>query len=524
MDVEGTYEGARAIQRSCNSTVKSQGWFPNRIYDYGQYHIRTGAIGGTFLRIAANSNQPHFDAELHHGSDGHVRFSFHVWPDGSYRIRSVFGGLCLGVRNASTAENALVRQYVCDTSNSQRWRLRPRLLQINLIARHSERCLAVGGSAEGSDARQSTCSEGVSVQRFHVEHVGSIPGLVTIDLYNLKNSSNGKCLVPTGASSATDVIVEQVTCSGAAHEKWIMSIAGDGYVMFANNATGKCLGVLAASTSNGAKVVQKSCTVAPSVQWWWANFTTRHIQLVQVANGNGFDIATANDTAVQKNVALINKLYRRFGTELVYDPLQDKSSVSNQALYDLDGEGEPPIPMLYTCPNGQSAPKEMCAQLYAATFPGKVVIFSRKQGGGYSSGDTGYIVMNQILDNLMCVDVPNVWLLAHEFGHYMGLLHTFNQYDSYASAVNAWILAGNDERAWDHDLLTDTRPEPFITTLNCLAPKSPTAVLPLYDGNLVPRPYTVNTDNILSYYLNASPKLTEKQGAITRMTSLQRDF
>ena len=86
--------------------------------------------------------------------------------------------------------------------------------------------------------------------------------------------------------------------------------------------------------------------------------------------------------------------------------------------------------------------------------------------------------------------VPDVQWLAHEFGHYMGLNHTF--YD---------------------DLLADTRPDPVFD--GCLAPHSATGT----SGGT-----TVDTNNVMSYYYNDTPIITPMQSSITRAEAFARGY
>src|SRR5262249_24749697 len=95
---------------------------------------------------------------------------------------------------------------------------------------------------------------------------------------------------------------------------------------------------------------------------------------------------------------------------------------------------------------------------------------------------------------LVCGDVPNNAWLAHEFGHYMGLTHTFAE-----------------------DYVTDTRPDGYVdgVTSKCLAPHTPTGNL---NGSLL------DTNNPMSYYYNVAMKISPMQAGVTRTAAFVRGY
>jgi hypothetical protein len=76
-------------------------------------------------------------------------------------------GKCLDVADASTADNARVVQYTCGTGTNQQWQVQDAGGgYFRLVARHSGRCLDVisGGTADGVRLIQYACGTGANQQ------------------------------------------------------------------------------------------------------------------------------------------------------------------------------------------------------------------------------------------------------------------------------------------------------------------------------------------------------------------------
>jgi hypothetical protein len=113
---------------------------------------------------------------------------------------------------------------------------------------------------------------------------------------------------------------------------------------------------------------------------------------------------------------------------------------------------------------------------------------------GHSSGEATYVAVNRLAEasELICpVDpIPNTRFLGHEFGHYMGLNHTFA-----------------DDSLWD------TAPDPSADT--CTATLMPW-------GTDVRTGQIIETNNIMSYYNNIDYIITPMQAALTRAAAYFR--
>ena len=281
---------------------------------------------------------------------------------------------------------------------------------------------------------------------------------------------DGRCLDVPNGSTLDDTPLQQYDCIGVNNEKWSFEPMTDGRVRIRNMTSSKCVDL-----SGTATLRQVTCDNTDSERWYYTSYVKRHIELVQVARTDGSDLATVTDTEANNLVSWANGIYRRFGTELVFTASSDRVTLNNTCLHDL-ADGDPV--------------SAACANATAASYPGKVVVFTRKGGGGNGFSYGKWLVIgNPATTAPVCPPstVPNVRWVAHELGHYMGLQHP-----------------GGGE----FDRLPDTRPDPGFA--ECLAPHSPTGT---QDG------VTVDTNNIMSYYYNETHVITPNQASIVRGTS-----
>lgn len=80
---------------------------------------------------------------------------------------------------------------------------------------------------------------------------------------------NDSCMETAGRSTANSAIVQQYTCSGAAHQQWYWETMPGGYVHIKNVHSGKCLNVKGASTSANAPIIQYTCGSSSSLNDQW---------------------------------------------------------------------------------------------------------------------------------------------------------------------------------------------------------------------------------------------------------------
>jgi hypothetical protein len=384
-------------------------------------------------------------------------------------------------------------------------------LPVEIISVGSGKCLDVADASpsNGANVQQFTCHAG-NHQTWFLSYLGNSD-------YQIRAGHVGGKNIDIAWGSVEDNANVQIYDSVTDAQIFRLLGLGDGSYEIVSKRSGKCLDVAGISASDNANIQQYTCNNGDNQRWWWSNFARRHVQLVQVATSAGTNRMTATDAVIQKHVDRANGVYRRYGIELVYDPSTDKSNVNSDALYQLGSSDS------YTCPDESTGTSGDCARRYAAAWPYKVVIFTRP-GNGFTSGDANHIAIGRLEDNAVCGDVSNTQWLAHEFGHYMGLNHTFvGDFADNASASKFLQDNGDNAVVFDGDKLLDTNPDPFYGGLECIGPHSSTATVALH-GSWGPVAFAVDTNNVLSYYYNANVRISAKQAALTRATSFARGF
>jgi chitinase len=116
-----------------------------------------------------------------------------------------YGGKCVDVAGASSANGTTVDLYTCNGTNAQQWAASGSTLQA------LGKCLDVAsaGTANGSRVQLYDCN-GTGAQQW--THSGN----------QLVNSASGKCLDATGPSSADGTPLQIWTCTGAANQAWTL--------------------------------------------------------------------------------------------------------------------------------------------------------------------------------------------------------------------------------------------------------------------------------------------------------------
>jgi hypothetical protein len=127
------------------------------------------------------------------------------------------------VTGRSYENGALMQQWEClnpQTAQNQVFTLVPGNGNYELIARNSGRCVDVlNGSAEnGARAQQWTCNGGPQ-QKWAGPAVETVGG---VNYINLIAKHSGKCMDVTGASTANGAGIQQWTCNGGNQQKWTL--------------------------------------------------------------------------------------------------------------------------------------------------------------------------------------------------------------------------------------------------------------------------------------------------------------
>jgi hypothetical protein len=115
-------------------------------------------------------------------------------------------------------------------------------------------------------------------------------------------------------------------------------------------------------------------------------------------------------------------------------------------------------------------------------------------GRGFSWWDYDFVIMPGFSVTTVC-GVQNLGLLAHEFGHYFGLPHTFGPiFQSEQDATDYYLSNFQNPNIFDGDrwLLGDTLPDPFIQSFQCDTARNSIV--------LAGTPFALARSNAMSYW------------------------
>jgi chitinase len=126
-------------------------------------------------------------------------------PTGGKQITG-YGGKCVDVAGASSANSTKVDLYTCNATSAQSWTSTGGTLQA------LGKCLDVAsaGTANGAKVQIYDCN-GTAAQQW--THNGS---------NELVNAGSGKCLDATGPSSADGTPLQIWTCTAASNQQWTL--------------------------------------------------------------------------------------------------------------------------------------------------------------------------------------------------------------------------------------------------------------------------------------------------------------
>ncbi|WP_330461575.1 ThuA domain-containing protein [Streptomyces sp. NBC_00820] len=132
-----------------------------------------------------------------------------VTPPPSDRTGPVrgYGGKCVDVAGASSANGTAVQLYDCNGTGAQNWTVAG-----DGSLRALGKCMDIssGGTANGAAVQLYDCN-GTGAQRWQPGTAGS-----------LVNPQSGKCLDATGPSSANGTRLQIWSCTGAANQSWTL--------------------------------------------------------------------------------------------------------------------------------------------------------------------------------------------------------------------------------------------------------------------------------------------------------------
>ncbi|WP_434445253.1 glycosyl hydrolase family 18 protein [Lentzea sp. E54] len=116
-----------------------------------------------------------------------------------------FGGKCVDVAGANSANGTAVQLYTCNGTNAQQWTRNGNTL------RALGKCLDASGTANGAVTQLWDCT-GAGNQQWTAEANGQ-----------LRNVASGRCLDATGNSSADGTRLQLWDCAGTANQRWTVN-------------------------------------------------------------------------------------------------------------------------------------------------------------------------------------------------------------------------------------------------------------------------------------------------------------
>ncbi|MBR7835717.1 RICIN domain-containing protein [Actinospica durhamensis] len=137
-------------------------------------------------------------------------------------------GDCMDDPNSSTSTGVQLIQYSCSSGSNQNWTFTPvsGTSATYTITTFAGLCVDVSGrsTADNTKIIQWTCNQQTN-QQWTLQPV-SISGVG--NTFNLVSVNSGKCIVPTGDSTANDVVLVQLPCTSATTRVWQLPSANSG--------------------------------------------------------------------------------------------------------------------------------------------------------------------------------------------------------------------------------------------------------------------------------------------------------
>jgi hypothetical protein len=138
-------------------------------------------------------------------------------------------GYCVDDPNSSTTAGTQLIQYACNGGTNQNWTFTPvsgTTAGYKVANGASNLCIDVSGrsTADNAEVIEYTCN-GQTNQEFTLQPV-TVAGVS--NTFNLVAVHSGKCVVPTGDTTANDTVLVQLPCSSAGTRVWQLPGYGSG--------------------------------------------------------------------------------------------------------------------------------------------------------------------------------------------------------------------------------------------------------------------------------------------------------
>src|SRR5215475_13814458 len=194
--------GAYRIDSTANTTIPNVAW---QNPDGSKALIAYNGTGGT-QSLKVNWGNESFVYNLPAATSATFTWSGSPGSGGGTRTGAItgYGGKCVDVAGANTANGTQVQLYTCNGTGAQQW-----TVGTDGTIRALGKCMdvAAAGTANGTKVQLYDCN-GTGAQSW--SRSGS----------SLINTNSGKCLDATGPSSADGTPLQIWSCTGGANQQW----------------------------------------------------------------------------------------------------------------------------------------------------------------------------------------------------------------------------------------------------------------------------------------------------------------